>query len=314
MDKEIHKLTQKDVASLFGTEEKDMSEECSELISKTDFSYTTLQKEERDAVILEVLKKIESGRFSIAGKEKRSRWKEGWQEILDGFVASGYDTKKLMPQYDIKPGLIIRINKEYISPTDPMLEMRWLNIFRRWIFGKYLKDADNIYEFGCGTAQNLVVLADLFPEKNIFGSEWVEAPLEIIKLLAEKKGYNIRGRLFDIFSPDENFELLPNSAVLTRAALEQIGPDYEKFLDFLIKKSPSLCVNIEPIVELYDEGNLVDHLAIMFQKKRNYLDGYLNRLYELKEQGKIEIIEVKRVAFGSIFLDPYSYVVWKPKK
>ncbi len=314
MNKKVSRLTVKDFALLFGTKVSDIPRDCKKMIRETDFSYRQLKRGERDKIVLDVLKKIESGNFSIAGKKKIQRWKDGWYEILRGFIASNYNIKKLMPQYDTKPGRIIRINKDYVSPKDPMFEMKWLKIFRIWIFRKYLKNFDNIYEFGCGTGQNLVVLADLFPQKNLFGFEWVKAPVDIIGLLAEKHGYNIKGGLFDIFSPDESLNFSENSAVLTRAALEQIGPDYNKFLNFLIKKSPSLCINIEPTIELYDENNLVDYLAMKFQKKRNYLDGYLNRLYELRDQGKIEIIKVKRVAFGSLFLDPYSYIVWRPSR
>jgi len=313
MRQKSDKLTLKDFASLFGTKIKDIPKECKDLITKTDFSYRKLEKDERNGVILKVLKKIETGEFSIAGKEKKNRWGKGWREILENFVAGNYDVRKLAPHYDLKPGRIIRINKDYVASKDSMLEMKWLNVFRIWIFKKYLKNADNIYEFGCGTGQNLVVLANLFSDKKLFGLEWVKPPLKIIKLLAQKNGYNVEGRLFDIFSPDNNLNFLPNSVVLTRAALEQIGSDYEKFLNFLLKKSPALCVNIEPMVELYDENNLVDYLAIKFHKKRNYLDGYLKKLYELRDKGRIEIIKVKRVAFGSLYLDPYSYIIWRPK-
>ena len=308
------KLTLKDFANLFGTTVGNIPKDCKDLISKTDFSYKKLEQAKRDNLILEMFKRIESGEFSVAGKKKQPRWQSGWQEVLNDFANHDYNVNNLMPQYDRKPGAFLRLNSDYVAPKNPMFEMEWLNIFRRWFFKEYLGDVDNIFEFGCGTGQNLVVLAKLFPKKNLYGSEWVKSSLGIIKLLAKKHNYNIKGHLFDFFSPDQTLNFPPNTAVLTRAALEQVGSNHDKFLKFLLKKSPDLVVNIEPIIELYDENNLIDYLGIKFQKKRNYLDGYLSSLYKLKDEGKIEIIKVKRVPFGSVYLDPYSYVIWKPKR
>lgn len=311
--RKMSELSLRDFAALFGTQAADISRECRDLISKTDWSYRHLAPEERDAAILDILRRIDSGEFNVAGRQKQIRWKEGWQDILNGFVRSGYNPEKLKPHYDLKPGQIIRFFQNYVMPKDPMFEMKWLAIFRIWIFRKYLSRVDNIYEFGCGTGQNLVVLAKLFPEKKLFGLEWVDAPVKILKLLAEKHGLNIEGRRFDMFSPDRQMTIAPNSAILTRASLEQIGPDHNKFLDFILSKKPALCINIEPITELYDKNKLPDYLAARFQEKRNYLTGYLNRLKELEKEGKIEIFKIWRVPFGSLHLDPYSYIVWRPK-
>jgi len=100
---------------------------------------------------------------------------------------------------------------------------------------------------------------------------------------------------------------------LTFAALEQIGSNHEAFLQFLLSKSPALCINVECFCELYDENNLIDYLAIKYHKKRNYLDGYLNRLQQLEGDGKIEILETKRPYFGCMYHEAYSFVIWKPK-
>ncbi len=313
MKKNIQKLALKDFARLFGASIKDIPSDCAALISKYDFRYRKLMPEERDSVILEVLKKIDLSQFSVAGRKKQPLWKKGWQDILNNFIKSGYDPEKLKPHYDTKPARFIRLDKDYVSPVDPMFEMKWLEIFRLWLFKKYLKNADNIFEFGCGTGQNLVVLAKIFPKKNLYGLEWVPAPLKIIKLLSTKRDMNVQGRLFDIFNPDETLNLPPQSAVLTRAALEQVGSDFNKFLNLILKKKPVLCIHSEPTLELYDENNLTDYLAAKFQRKRNYLDGFLNSLYEFEKKGKVEIIKVHRVPFGSLHLDPYSYIVWRPK-
>ena len=99
---------------------------------------------------------------------------------------------------------------------------------------------------------------------------------------------------------------------LRNSALEQVGPRHEPFVDFLLERKPSICVNMEPLVDLYDGKQLIDYLAIRYHRKRGYLEGFLPRLEELRSQGRIEILETRRFFFGSLFHEGYSYVAWRP--
>ena len=96
--------------------------------------------------------------------------------------------------------------------------------------------------------------------------------------------------------------------------IEQLASNFEAFLQFLLKHSPALCVHVEPTIELYDENNLVDYLAMKFHRKRGYTENYLTRLRELEAKNKIGILKVKRPFFGSLYMEGYSYMVWRPKK
>ena len=121
------------------------------------------------------------------------------------------------------------------------------------------------------------------------------------------------GHLFDMRSPDEKLEIANNSAVVTIGTIEQLAGDFEAFLQFLLKRSPALCIHVEPTIELYDEDSLVDYLAVKFHRKRGYTQGFLPRLQQLQNQGKIEILKVKRLFFGSLFMEGYSLIIWKPR-
>src|SRR3989344_3170445 len=84
------------------------------------------------------------------------------------------------------------------------------------------------------------------------------------------------------------------------------------WLNFILSKSPSLCVNLEPLDELYDPANsLIDYMAHRFNHKRNYLTGYLARLRQLEKEGRVRIIKVHKMSYG-LYLESYSLVVWKP--
>jgi hypothetical protein len=313
MKKGKSKLTLADFARLFGTVVKDIPKDCRNLISKSNFSYRKLDESEHNTTMLAILKKIDSEELSAAGESEDGYWEKTWKEILENFVESDYDLTGLVPKY-LRRAQCARLYKDYVIPADEKFWVNWFTVFRQWLFRKYLKDMNNIYEFGCGTGQNLVMLSKIFPQKKLYGYDWVKPSVDIINLLAEKHGYNLEGRLFDMFVPDKKLNFPSGSAVLTVHALEQMGSNFEKFLNFIIRKSPDLCINIEPIYELYDAKNPVDHLAIKFHKKRNYLRGYLNRLRQLEKESKIEILKTQRVQFGSLYHDSYSYIVWKIKK
>ncbi|UCG54861.1 MAG: methyltransferase domain-containing protein [Dehalococcoidia bacterium] len=305
-------VTLEDFAQSFGTTVDDIPEDCRDLIAKTDFRYRKFSPRERDKIILDILKTIETGNLTVSGQERKAAWEKGWSENLQNFLESGYKIEGLVPKY-IRPEQPVRLKLDYVMPCEPNFEFYYTQVFRLWLFRKYLKDAESIYELGCGTGYNLVLLAELFPEKKLHGLDWTEASQKILNLIAEKHGKNIEAHLFDFYSPDEDLEITDNSAVMTFAALEQIGNNHEAFLQFLLKKSPALCINIECLCELYDENNLLDYLAIKYHKKRNYLYGYLNRLKQLEADGKIEIQEVQRTFFGNLYHEAYSFVVWKPK-
>jgi len=302
-----------DFARSFGTTVDNIPDECRDLIAKTDFSYRVLAGEERDKILLNVLTKIESDQQVIGAKERQSTWEKGWAENFQDFVKSGYDLNSLIPRF-IRPNQVIRLKGDYVLPTNPKFELDYLSVFRLWLFQKYLAEFDSIYEFGCGTGFNLAVLAQLYPEKQLYGLDFVPSSQNLVDKLAEANGWKMTGRLFDMVSPDEDFEIADNSAIFTIGVVEQLAGKFEAFLQFLLKNSPRLCINVEPTIELYDEDKLVDYLAMKFHRKRGYTDNYLTRLRELEAEKRIEIMKVKRLFFGSLYMEGYSYIIWRPKK
>ena len=281
-------------------------------IRNLDFSYRFLTSNEKNQLILRILKRIESPELPMSGTEGKERWIKGWQENLDNFVKSNYDIKELVPKF-IRSNQPVRLFDDYVMPNATEFEFNFYNVYRSWLFRTFLSEFETVYEFGCGTAFNLVKLANLYPKKILHGLEWVLPPLEIMRLLREKHGYNITDHLFDMFSPDGDLEIPENSAFLAIGALEQIGADFEKFLQFVLKKKPAIFVHIDSITELYDENNLSDYLALKHDIKRNYLRGYLTRLWELENEGRLKIIKVHHVQCGGLYHDGYSHIIWRPK-
>ena len=311
--KQTGKVTLEDFARSFGTTVGDIPDDCREFIAKTDFDYKILAGEERDKVILDVLRKIETDQQVIGARERQSTWEQGWSENLQDFIDSGYNINKLVPKF-IRPAQVIRLDRNYISPSNPNFELDYFSTFRLWLFLKYLKDPDSIYEFGCGSGFNLAVLAQLYPEKDLHGLDFVPSSRDIVNKLGEVHGWNMTGHIFDMTSPDENLEIAANSAIFTIGSIEQLASKFEAFLQFLLKHSPKLCIHVEPNIELYDENNLIDYLAIKFHRKRGYTENFLTRLRELEAQNEIEVLKVKRLFFGSLYMEGYSLLIWRPKR
>ncbi len=305
------KLTVEDFAFLFGTTSDDVEQNCGKLLKSFDFRYKTLLEDEYEQAVLDSLKKIDSGTLSVAGKGKKEKWEEGWSENAENFLRKDYDFDELIPKY-YRPNQILRIMGKIAKGIDSWFEYNFFQVLRQWLYNKYFRDARYVYEFGCGPGHNLVALATLFPDKKIYGLDWTHSSVEIVSKLSEVFKFKISACLFDMFSPDYSLEIEKDSIVMTMGALEQLGNNYEEFLQFVLRKKPLLCVNVEPLCELYDQNNLLDYLAFRHHKARNLLGDYLQSLRKKESERVLEIMKIQRVRVGCLLEEGWSYIIWKP--
>lgn len=272
-----------------------------------DWSYRFYSSQERDDIIIDLIRRLDEKNFSIVTGD-RSRWLKGWKENLYQLKEKGFDA--LVPAY-VRRGLPLRMYGNFIKSTSPYFERNWLTSYRRYLFTTYLKGYPNIFEFGSGSGINVHFLSTLFPEASITGLDWVQPSVDIIDHFQNLGKLNVKGRMFNFFSPDYSLEIPENSAFLTMGAMEQTGTDYHAFLSFIFDKKPALVVHSEPILEFY--GNtLPDFLAKQIHITRNFWRGYLEQLHILEEAKKITIIKEHRTGFGSLLLEGYSQLIWRP--
>ena len=304
-------LTIEHFANAFGVAVGQIPADIRKLIDCGNFNYEKLGAADRDQVILEVLKKIDSEPLQKVGEHRKEVWENCWQENLDAFGAHGLEG--LVPRF-IRPNQIIRLNSDYVKPNNPKFELDFFAVLRLWLYDRYFADADQVYEFGCGSGYNLVALAERYPQIQLSGLDWAESAVELVNRIGKTHDLRLKGRRFDFFNPDLSVTFGPRSVAVTMAALEQVGSRYGNFLEFILQNKPSLVVNLEPLYELYNPTNMVDYLAMRYHKKRGYLDGYLTCLRKLEIEKRIEIIHMHRPNFGSLFHEGYSLVVWRPFK
>ena len=304
-------LTADDFGRAFGVTPEALPAVLRAQIQHSDFCYDRLTQAERDQVILGVLKRLESGELSKVGEHRKDVREKGWEENLDAFASKGFALETLVPRF-IRPEPIIRLNQDFARARNPRFEFFFHDIARRWLFLQFMADCQAVYEFGSGSAYNLVAISELAPQMKLVGLDWAESAVKLANLIGQTHKINLTGRRFDLFHPDASLGIGSRDAALTICALEQVGMRHEEFIQFLLHKRPRICVHMEPLLDLYDQDNLVDYLAVRFHTFRGYLSGFLPRLRQLEAEKRIEILKVQRMNFGSLYHEGYSFVVWRP--
>ncbi|MDD5633653.1 MAG: class I SAM-dependent methyltransferase [Candidatus Omnitrophica bacterium] len=300
----------KDLSEMFDHPEKDLSGFFVTQFNNIDTIFREANLKEFSEYCMDVLKLINSSVITRTKEENLKVWNKGWEENLNALLACSDLSEVLRPKY-FRGAKYLRYKKGLIVSKNPMLEHDLFTLVRDIIFRKYLSKCENIYEFGCGSCQNLLMLSNIFPDKRLYGMDWAPSSVKIVEALAKKRKLKIHGAVFDMMNPSRGIALRPKSAVLTVHALEQLGEDHGNLLSYLLTARPDIVVHYEPILEFYDQNNLLDYLAILYSKKRNYLSGFWTALCELERKGKIEIIRAKRPFLGGVIHEA-SLIVWRP--
>lgn len=299
-----------DFAVLFGVDAFGFSADVKALIESTDFRYWVLDRQDRDAFILDSLKRLDAGGFTVAGAAKKAVWEEGWQENYDNLVNSGFDLAELVPKY-YRPHQVIRLWGELAMSPNPTFEYDFFRVLRLWIFRTFTADCEVLYEFGCGPGHNLVDFVSLYPDKKAHGMDWADVTPKILKALCGKYGFAVEGHVLDMFAPDSSLAVEKEAVMITFGALEQLGNEFGCLLDFLLDRPFMRYIHVEPLVELYDDSSLVDYIAIRHNDARNLLHGYLPRLRDMEEKGIVRISRLQRIRMGSGLEEGWNILVWE---
>jgi SAM-dependent methyltransferase len=303
----MNKVNIKDIECNIGFEIKNQL--LRESIESSNLLYENIKDKDYEDYILNYIK-ILSTDLVKAGKDRSIQWEDGWLENFQLFQKSGQFTD-LIPKYHSKND-IAKINGKIVKTYSEYFDYYLNSFFVDSILLKYADQYGKIFDFGCGTGYHLFRLERYDPSKQYFGLDWTKASQSIIESYSKHQNKtNITGINFNYFDPDYSVDV-KDSLIYTVASLEQIGENHDKFIDFILKKKPGLCINFEPIEEVLDENNLIDYLTIKYFNKRNYLKNYLTKLKSLEKEGKVEILSIKRLNYGSKFIEGHTLIIWKP--
>lgn len=283
--------------------DEDLSGYVMDRVEAFDFSYRPVPIVERDKWLRRIVETLVQRELDRSGSHRLPIWEAGWAENLKG---------SLIPAYFGKYS-VVRWCRELIEPEDSRFEYEAFGIIKDWLFDKHLRDVSHIFEFGCGTGHNLIAAHRINPHAILHALDWARSSQQVVDANRASLGNHVLACNFDLFNPNGSFKLIKGAGVFTAAALEQTGDRFAPFIDWLIARRPGIVIHIEPINELLDPNNLMDYLSIQYAKKRDYLSGFLDYLRQKAAAGTIEILTAKRTGIGSLFLDGYSVIVWRPK-
>lgn len=264
---------------------------------------------ERDALILQVLNRIDGDTQKIAAPDRVYAWERGWTEALYKFRADPRE-EALVPAF-VRMGQPVRFQQNYWMPENPDYELNHIRAMQKNVLAEVFKDCSTVYEFGAGTGYNLVALARLLPRATFRGYDFVPPAVDLLNEVGFQLKLPITGGVFDMAHPVHN-PLNLRCGVLTFGAVEQIGGSeaFKPFIEYLIEQKPKVVLHVEPTIELYDETNLIDALAIRFHRKRGYTTGLLPYL---QQHPKVQLHKVERGYFGSLMLEAYNQIIWSVK-
>jgi hypothetical protein len=173
-EEDLKKLTASDFEEAF---DDTLSQYVRTKIKEYDFCYYDLTQIERDAWIRKIAdvllapnieerggycleqweKDLEGGEavevFQKAGEHRLEQWEKGWGQNLAELEASS-KVEAVVPGYYGKYN-VVRWRQEFIKPAHKDFERNSHAIIQDWLFDKYMRNAETVYEFGCGTGHNL---------------------------------------------------------------------------------------------------------------------------------------------------------------
>ena len=182
-------------------------------ISEYKLAYSPLEKKEEEEVIIKIIDTLLDPFLIYSGPHRLKQWEKGWDQNLKKLTKEK-TTDAVLPHYFGKHE-INRLNQTFVKGVSPNYERNIFYVVVDYVFDKYLREFENIYEFGCGTGQNLLKAREVNPSANLYGLDWAKSSQKIIeKMISINLVKNIKGINFDLFKPDKKIKILDNSAVL----------------------------------------------------------------------------------------------------
>ena len=275
-------------------------------------NYDVVKGEKKNRLINDIIKIIFiTKKFRVVNKNSVNVWNKGWREIYEKIKNKKFTEDLLKPQYfSLHP--IMRYNDMYIQ-SSKYFSYQMDQLIRKLVLYKFIKKTKKIIELGSGTGNNQLLINKIFPNIEQVASDWSDSSISINKLLAKKinkKIITVKFNMVDLRGWNK-FDITKDTLLLTTHSLEQISDNSYGLLKKILNSKIRRIINIEPIIENYNQDNLLDFLAISFHKKKNYLVNWLTNLRKLEQEKKIRFIFNKRFKFGDKFHEAYSIIVWE---
>lgn len=256
---------------------------------------------------LESLELLQRRWSSVDDEERQKVWDEGWREAFNNYQQDG----SLVAGFT-HPTTMVNVDGTYFRPIDSNFEINYQALIRSYVLDTYFEDCTAFIEFGSGSGINLVAAAKRLPSVRIIGSDFVPAAVELHNAIAAKTGYPIESYLFDMRAPISHHAFPKGSSVLTYGSVEQLGNNFQPFLDFLLEMQPKVVVHVETDSSFLLDGKLPDFIAKSYSEVRGYPNQFLGRLLEMQNEERIRIVTTERSVAYPGLTPGNNLFVWVP--
>jgi hypothetical protein len=306
-------VTLEDFASYWETTADQLPKEFKQYFTILDTEYRDADKNDLENYISSFIEQVSKPTATRTVEENIAIFEQGWSEHKALLEESGISLETFIPKYYNStrlhrgPGGKVYVSKHGGFPV------KFQILYIRYITLSYLRQFNSVHEFGSGSGLNLFVIASTVPGKNITGYEWTKAGVDIANLIGDKTGWPVNGRHFDMFTPPPPLFNLEKSAVLTCGSIEQLGDNYNAFLDFVLESKPGIVIHLEPDGFPENLSSVYDRLSKFYIKLRGYSQRFSTRLKELENTKEIEILFSRFIPWMSNFYD-VKCTIWKPQR
>ncbi|EAV40866.1 hypothetical protein SIAM614_08234 [Stappia aggregata IAM 12614] len=281
--------------------------------AESHLRYRRPTTDERDKILLDVVGFLQDDSLKRSGAHRIDAWRKGWGEIHDRIAEASFDYDTLCPQYFKFDAF--RFDGDYALRQDKLFEFALCHAVKTTLYANYIQDGDRIVDLGTGSAANVYLLLNMFKSSQVVGADWAEPSVEITNKISTYYDGRAMGARLDMLSLEgrESLGTLTDNVVLSVHSFEQLGTQWQGILKMLLEAKPKICIQIEPIYENYEDEPIFDALGRLYHNKRGYLRGYQTELMRLADANKVEILDQRRLTFGTMLHEPYGVLVWRPK-
>ncbi|MCC8195108.1 MAG: hypothetical protein LIP28_10735 [Deltaproteobacteria bacterium] len=272
--------------------------------------YREANKVDLEEYIASFIAKVSKVSATRTEEDNLTIFEKGWAEHI-ARIQKHCDLSALRPKYYERgvPYLLGEGCTMHVC-ENPGLAADMQLLYVRYLMSSLLAESKTIHEFGSGTAQNLLVMASMAPDRTFLGYEWTDSGVALATMVGQKCGYSISGRKFDMLRPDHSVAVR-GDAVLTITSVEQLGENYDAFLEYLLEQKPSLVFHIEPDTTPPAMPSMYHSLAVLYMRLRGYPQAFTQKLVELQRQEKIHILLSRQLPWMAAFGN-YRCIAWKP--
>ena len=183
------------------------------------------------------------------------------------------------------------------------------------LLGKYFDPSDEIVELGCGYGYNLFSLAVAWPRTRFLGFDISPNAVEATRNIAQHFGLADRMAADVLDATDgshPNYQKLRGRNVYTFFCIEQIPYDVGKVVTNILTQRPKRVVHAEPGTVLLKPWKPSDWPDFLYLRSVDYQNELFDVLRTFEQQGKLRIIDTRRMPFAPSLQNTGALIAWEP--